>query len=602
MEQQDSSVGNPLRGVSVHHLKSELRDEIDLAGLPWTAKVYEIEPLVIRPRGEGVLCPHSGKMGASYVDALQGVDHAGLSQYMLSYTWGYSISDIVESLSHHCVQRSHDAARTYIWICCLCINQHRVQEARRLGEVVPFETFRESFSSRVRGIGHVLALMMPWDCPQYVRRVWCVFELFTVLEESGHGCQLTVLMPPLQVELLCNTITSGGMTSHLWASLEQVQVEHAEASVAADRNNIMQLIDEGMGSSVVNKVVRQRLLQWFADAAFTETTALLANELLSGSEAIRSGTAIASLLRRTGDFDKALSLLVEAKIAASHCKDNDPGLECCDGANLLRAIGQTKAEKGDTSGALTAYSEASSLLRRIGSLRSHDGAALLTCTGNLYSSIGDPEKALQAFREAWTMREAIGADRSLDGSDLLGMLGLESCKLGRFQEGLQHAHAGKQLRIELQALETPHGAQIMQQLGTCLRMAGEPAAAVSEFEECHRILLSTGSMQTPQGVTLLKEFARARGLSGEAQEELRLLREGRRVAEQCGCLRSQLGASLLLDLGSALLDARSDADAREVLKLAEDICAELDLLETQVGKVIRQRLKITRRSCMCVVH
>ena len=47
----------------------------------------------------------------------------------------------------------------------------RVQEAKAQGIMVPFEGFRAEFESRVTSIGHLLAMMAPWDCPVYVTRV-----------------------------------------------------------------------------------------------------------------------------------------------------------------------------------------------------------------------------------------------------------------------------------------------------------------------------------------------------------------------------------------------------------------------------------------------
>ena len=47
----------------------------------------------------------------------------------------------------------------------------RVQVNKAKGIMVPFEDFREEFQSRVTSIGHILAMMAPWDCPVYVTRV-----------------------------------------------------------------------------------------------------------------------------------------------------------------------------------------------------------------------------------------------------------------------------------------------------------------------------------------------------------------------------------------------------------------------------------------------
>ena len=88
------------------------------------------------------MCPQTQQLGSSYVDALA-EDQVGLSDFMLSYSWRYRVSDIVAALLQHCSSQRHELLRswekrlkeplsqgTYFWICCLCINQHRVKEAK----------------------------------------------------------------------------------------------------------------------------------------------------------------------------------------------------------------------------------------------------------------------------------------------------------------------------------------------------------------------------------------------------------------------------------------------------------------------------------------
>ena len=60
-----------------------------------------MEPAVIRPAGETVMCPRDGRVGTSYVDIVD-EQGAGPSTHMLSYTWGYTIGDIVDALANWC--------------------------------------------------------------------------------------------------------------------------------------------------------------------------------------------------------------------------------------------------------------------------------------------------------------------------------------------------------------------------------------------------------------------------------------------------------------------------------------------------------------------
>ncbi|CAE7191373.1 unnamed protein product, partial [Symbiodinium microadriaticum] len=121
---------------------------------------------------------------AAYVDCLQGADEAASASFMLSYTWGYKMGDIMDTLTQYCRDANLDPKRTYTWMCCFCINQHRVKETEAAGETVPFEEFKKAFGDRVKGIGKIVAMMAPWKDPFYIKRVWCDFEMYTATSEK----------------------------------------------------------------------------------------------------------------------------------------------------------------------------------------------------------------------------------------------------------------------------------------------------------------------------------------------------------------------------------------------------------------------------------
>jgi hypothetical protein len=62
---------------------------------------------------------------------LEGQDHVGLANHMLSWTWSYSVRDVVKTLVIYCETNSFDPKRTYVWINCLCLNQHRLAESNK---------------------------------------------------------------------------------------------------------------------------------------------------------------------------------------------------------------------------------------------------------------------------------------------------------------------------------------------------------------------------------------------------------------------------------------------------------------------------------------
>ncbi len=89
---------------SVYCLQTAFVKEVGAAGYSKDSKIYEIEnlqdknPCVIRQKGLDVLCPKDGRKGASYVDCLLGEDNVGEATHMLSYTWGYTVGEIVDTL------------------------------------------------------------------------------------------------------------------------------------------------------------------------------------------------------------------------------------------------------------------------------------------------------------------------------------------------------------------------------------------------------------------------------------------------------------------------------------------------------------------------
>ena len=82
----------------------------------------------------------------------------GPAHYMLSYGWGQEVKDIVDTLMDFYESNNLDPKTTYVWICCLCNYQHRVQERLKKGEIVPFEEFRQDFYKNVTTIKNILTM------------------------------------------------------------------------------------------------------------------------------------------------------------------------------------------------------------------------------------------------------------------------------------------------------------------------------------------------------------------------------------------------------------------------------------------------------------
>ena len=134
-----------------------------------------------------MVCPQDGRIGASYVDCLEGLDNVGVAIFML---WSYRIIDILSALQSFCEDSKPviDPKRAYVWICCLCklflysfvcvislstsalsfltnalvgINQHRIKESQASGSgTTSFEDLQNIFGTRVRRIGDTLQMWL----------------------------------------------------------------------------------------------------------------------------------------------------------------------------------------------------------------------------------------------------------------------------------------------------------------------------------------------------------------------------------------------------------------------------------------------------------
>ncbi len=117
----------------------------------------------------------------------------------------------------------------------MCNNQNRIEEQG----LVSFDEFHEIFNNRVRGIGHIIAMMAPWDEPGYLKRVWCVFEMYAAYTDDS--CEVDIAMPPREQQHLIESMKQGRDAKGNWGIdklftvLANTKVENAQASVESDK-------------------------------------------------------------------------------------------------------------------------------------------------------------------------------------------------------------------------------------------------------------------------------------------------------------------------------------------------------------------------------
>lgn len=523
-----------LRGASVHYLRHHFMREVFAAGLNETSKIYEIEnldgpPGIIRSKGIEITSSFDNRVGASYVDCLEGEDNVGHATHMLSYGWGYSIGDIVNTLEAHCAASHLNPKRTYIWICCLCINQHRVveqQESQLSGMTLPEVDFLTEFRERVTGIGRVLAVMAPWDDPLYLKRVWCIFELFT---GYTNGCDVTILMPPKERKRMSRAVLADddakgieGVDS-LYEALARTRVEGAQASVEEDRVKILDLVKKETGYTTLNRHVNVLLRDWVWG---TLREILKYRDSLEPSAYVEVCNKVGNLLRRNGEFDSSLELFRDGLSLVSESPMH--GDEHVLAASLYNNIGLAMYGKGEWDNALEQYRKAVSINERNGSnnpnvaasygnigevlLEKHDYGNAMTAykkafeihlevhgmnhldtaksKGNIATvldAMGDHSGALLAKREALAIEEDLLGEAHPSVATSCNNIGFTLQSKGDFIEALEQHRKALNIRISLLGKDHFDTATSHHNVGTVLYYQGEYDAALVELGEALRI-------------------------------------------------------------------------------------------------------------------
>jgi len=257
-------------GISVHYLSNQFMTEVRDAGHNETAKMCEIEDLekfkihgVIRKKGSCTECPIDDEVGAAYVHSVADMDAVGKASIMISYARCYSIGDILDTIVGYCKSEDLDPEKTYVWIYCLCSNQHRVVEKRKEGENTPFNEFRTISRKRISNIGHILAVLAPWQAPTYLSRMWCLFEIFMASERA---CKITIRMPSSQWDQFKKAIrcdNGAEQVSNIFKACSSINVRMAETN--SDRTNIMRLIEGGGGYDNFNSKINGLIKEWVLD-------------------------------------------------------------------------------------------------------------------------------------------------------------------------------------------------------------------------------------------------------------------------------------------------------------------------------------------------
>ena len=469
-------------GISVHYLRDGFLREVKEDNLSEESLIYEIENLgeakhgTIRRKGKNVICPRDGKKGAAYVDCLEGIDNVGPSTFMLSYGWGYSIGDIIDTLESHCETEGLDLKRTYVWICCLCNNQHRVYENKVNGIDVTFAEFRDIFFNCVISIGTVLAMMSPWNDPFYLTRVWCIFELHTA--SVNEECEVKIVMPPREQRSMINAISDINV---LFSAMANTNIGDAQASEESDRQNIMKLVEEKHGVEQLNTDVNKLLREWVMKTLVRSVE----DERKLGESAKYSLLCfkVGRILRENGDGIRALEMLKRAL----QVRINLNGENHEQTSKLYNELGGILSDKGDMKEALTNLRKALDIQLKVCNQPHADTAETRLNIGNVLKMQDDMDGALDEYRLALNIQKQVYRKGHPSTARTHNNMGNVFQAKGEFSTALKEYKKALQIKVKEHGDDHPSTATSHVNIGNLCSKTGDFNEALSAYERALKV-------------------------------------------------------------------------------------------------------------------
>lgn len=126
-----------------------------------------------------------------------------------------------------------------------------------------------------------------WKGKGYVSRAWCLFELFTAIQ--NHDVAIDIVLPPDQRAEFLQAIKSGGYGA-IDDVLLSIKSEEAQATVEADLHAIKAMVEELPGQyATLDRTVRTHLQAWFEEQGVVKSASRVANNRTTSSKVTSSG-------------------------------------------------------------------------------------------------------------------------------------------------------------------------------------------------------------------------------------------------------------------------------------------------------------------------
>ena len=228
--------------------------------------------------------PPTAKTKLSWCDYLMsegdGGKYVATAEVFLSHAWKYAFLDVVDAVQRHFKDSGEDPS---IWFDIWSVSQHKSSSR-------DFNWWQSTFLNAIGAMGRVLMVMLPWDCPKTLTRVWCIFEAYSC---EATQSRFIVTMTEEESKKLVAEICRNPVS--LLKTLSSVSCEASEARDLKDRDQIFEVIRQSVRFSELDSMVSLKV----EEAVYRELKSLFEAALSVSKieEAIQLGLALGNLCR-----------------------------------------------------------------------------------------------------------------------------------------------------------------------------------------------------------------------------------------------------------------------------------------------------------------
>lgn len=273
-------------------------------------------------------------------------DLVGTPRFMVSHAWSYNIQTLASIVRHH-VGQDHSSDSAYFFLDFFCMNQHDLSDVmgRHLVQTDSMIGIQDALiDCLTRSItfgGLMLMALDSWKKPTTLSRCWCLYELY--IAYTNNTKVVMALSPSAQANFV--EALRFAPSSLLREAVSEVNVQQAKATVAADRDMILDLIRD-VGFDVFDSFIRSKVVSSLRVAALsaavgdsrrisprptqmtnslsiTGSSSLSTNGFNRACKAAAAAAAATTVLPATTDDDAAPWELkgMGAQLLAGHCTE-----------------------------------------------------------------------------------------------------------------------------------------------------------------------------------------------------------------------------------------------------------------------------------------